>query len=133
MSKYGKAVAAIVAALLTALYVALGGDGRIDQEEWVQVAIAVASAVGVWLIPIAPQIRWGKTAVAVVLAVLQLLTTVIIGGIRPDEWIILILAGLQAAGVAVAPAVSDNGISSRTAPPPPSKHSGTEGTAPGNW
>lgn len=114
MEKYGKALASLLGAVLVALYAALGGDNHIDPEEWVQIGIAAATAAGVYLVPIAPQYRWGKTAVAVVLAVLQALATTVLGGLDSGEWIVLVLAGLTAAGVAVAPAVSDNGIGSKT-------------------
>ncbi|MCZ7440801.1 hypothetical protein O7598_31095 [Micromonospora sp. WMMC241] len=114
MDRYGKALASLLGAVLVALYAALGGDNHIDSEELVQVGIAAATAAGVYLVPIAPQYRWGKTAVAVVLAVLQALATTVLGGLDSGEWIVLVLAGLTAAGVAVAPAVSDNGIGSKT-------------------
>ncbi|TBL44229.1 hypothetical protein EYA84_01955 [Verrucosispora sp. SN26_14.1] len=114
MEKYGKALAAVLGAVLVALYAALGGDNHIGSTEIVQVGIAAATAIGVYLVPLAPQYRWGKTAVAVILAVLQALATSVLGGLDAGEWIVLVLAGLTAAGVAVAPAVSDNGIGSRT-------------------
>lgn len=121
MQKYGKAFASVVFFVLTAAYTMLSGDQHIDPEEWVAVAIAAASAVGVYLVPLAPQYRWGKTAVAVVLAALQVAATVILGGIDSNEWLLIVLAVGQALGVAAAPAVSDNGVSSKagvTAPDP---------------
>ncbi|MFE7868856.1 hypothetical protein ACFUYE_00690 [Micromonospora humida] len=114
MEKYGKALASLLGAILVALYAALGGDGHIDAEEIVQVGIAAVMAIGVYLVPLAPQYRWGKTAVAVLLAVLQALTTSVLGGLDAGEWIVLVLAGLTAAGVAVAPARSANGVSSKS-------------------
>lgn len=115
MQQYGKAIVAIVTAALTAAYAALSGDQRIDAEEWVQIGIAAATAVGVYLVPLAPQYRWGKTAVAVILGVLQALATVVLGGLDTSEWIVLALAAATALGVVAAPAVSGNGIASRTA------------------
>ena len=111
-SKYGKPLAAVVFAALTVAYAALS-DHRIAPDEGVQIAIAVATAVGVYLVPLVPQYRWAKTAVGVVLAVLSVATTLIVGGIDSSDWIALALAGLTAVGVAVTPAVSDNGISSK--------------------
>ncbi|WDZ87175.1 hypothetical protein [Micromonospora cathayae] len=113
MEKYGKAIAAVVGAILVASYAALGGDNHIDAEETVQIAIAAATAIGVYLVPLAPQYRWAKTAIAVVLAVLQALTTTVLGGLDAGEWIVLVLAALTAAGVTFAPAVSGNGIASK--------------------
>lgn len=110
--KYGKAIAAVIAAALTVAYGALSGDERIDQSEWIQIAIAVTTAIGVYVVPLAPGYRWGKTAVAVVLSVLQVLATVILGGLDPHEWVALALAALTVVGVGAAPAVSSNGITS---------------------
>ncbi len=52
--------------------------------------------------------RWTKTAVAVVLAILQALATVLLGGLETNDWITLVIAGLGAAGVLAAPATSVN-------------------------
>jgi peptidoglycan/LPS O-acetylase OafA/YrhL len=112
--KYGKALAAVAGAALVVMYGALNGDRHIDPDEGVQIAIAAATAVGVYLVPLAPEYTWAKTAVAVVLGVLQVLTTVILGGLDPNEWIALVLAALTAAGVSFAPAVSDNGVTSKS-------------------
>ncbi|MEO3745021.1 hypothetical protein [Plantactinospora sp. B5E13] len=112
--KYGKALAAIAGAALTVAYGALSGDQRIEADEAVQIAIAAATAIGVYLVPLTPQYRWAKTAVAVVLSVLQVLATVILGGLDSNEWIALLLAALTVAGVGAAPAVSSNGVSNQT-------------------
>lgn len=113
LQKYGKAIAAVIFAVLTAAQVYLGGDNHIDPEEWVQLGIAAASAIGVYLIPLAPQYAWAKTAVAVLLAVLQTLATVVLSGLDSNEILVLVLAGLTALGVGVSPARSNNGVSSR--------------------
>lgn len=115
--KYGKALVAVAGAALTVAYGALSGDQRIASDEAVQIAIAAATAIGVYLVPLTPQYRWAKTAVAVVLSVLQVLATVIIGGLEPHEWIALVLAALTVLGVGAAPAISNNGTSN-SAPAP---------------
>ncbi|MGI5211871.1 hypothetical protein [Plantactinospora sp. CA-290183] len=114
--KYGKALVAVAGAALTVAYGALSGDQQIDPDEWLQIAIATATAVGVYLVPLTPQYRWAKTAVAVVLSVLQVLATVILGGLDSNEWIALVLAALTVLGVGAAPATSSNGTSSQAAP-----------------
>jgi len=106
MQTYGKAIAAIITAAIVAAYQALGGDSRLDAQEWVQVAIAFTTAVGVWLVPLAPQAKWSKSAVAAVLAALQVLVTVILGGIEPDEVLLILITVAGALGVYVAPATS---------------------------
>ena len=104
--RYGKALAATVGAALTVAYGALSGDQHIDPDEAVQIAIAAATAVGVYLVPLAPQYRWAKTGVAVVLSVLQVLVTVILGGLDAGEWMALAIAAATVLGVGVTPAVS---------------------------
>lgn len=114
IKKYGKSLAAAAGAVLTVAYGALSGDQRIEADEAVQIAIAAATAVGVYLVPLVPHYRWAKTGVAVVLAVLQVLVTAILGGLDPGEWIALAIAAATVLGVGVAPAVSGNGISSKS-------------------
>jgi len=111
--KYGKPLASVFFAALVAAYAYLSGDNHIDATEWVAVVIAFTNAVGVYLVPLAPQYRWGKTAVGVLLAVLQVLATLILGGLDSNEWILLLLTAGQALGVIASPAVSDNGIGSK--------------------
>jgi hypothetical protein len=110
---YGKAITATVAAALMVAYGAFSGDQHVDPDEWIQIGIALVTAAGVYLIPLAPRYTWTKTAVAALLAVLQALTTVIIGGVDPGEWMALALAAATVLGVSVTPAVSDNGVGSR--------------------
>lgn len=53
---YAKAVVAALLAGLTALYAALSGpNGELTDAEWVSVAIAVVTAIAVYLVPNAPQ------------------------------------------------------------------------------
>lgn len=106
VSKYGKAIVAIVVAALVAISQALGGDQHVEPGEWVAIAIAVATAVGVWLVPLAPQAKYGKTAVAVVLAALQVLTTSLLDGFGSDDILLVLLTVGGAIGVYIAPAVS---------------------------
>ncbi|MFI6162228.1 hypothetical protein ACIA59_20080 [Micromonospora haikouensis] len=102
---YGKAVVALAIALLTALAAALT-DGHVTAPEGVQIAIAVTTAGGVWLVPIVPQYPWTKTGIAMLLAVLNLAVTLISDGITLAEAVNLALAGLGILGIAAAPARS---------------------------
>lgn len=113
VTTYGKALASTFFAGLIVVYAKASGDNHIDPTEWVAVAIAVTGAAGTYLVPLAPDLRWGKTAVSTLLAVLQVLATLILGGLDSNEWILLLLTAGQALGVMAAPAVSDNGISSK--------------------
>lgn len=101
---YGKALAYVAATVLTALAAALSGG--ITAAEGVQIAIAGTGAVLVWLVPLHPSWPWAKTAIGVVLAVLNALATVVLGGVDGSEIIGLALTALTALGVTVAPAAS---------------------------
>jgi hypothetical protein len=111
--RYGKALVAVLGTALTIAYGALSGDQHIDAEEMVQIAIATATAIGVYLVPLTSGQRWAKTGVAAGLSLLQVLATVIMDGLDPSEWVLLALAALTVVGVGAAPAVSDNGVRNR--------------------
>jgi len=106
MRVYGKAIVAVLVAAVVVAYQALSGDNHIDPEEWVSIAIAGATAVGVYLIPLAPQAKWAKSALAAVLAILQVLTTTILGGIGTDEILLMLITSAGAVGIYAAPAIS---------------------------
>lgn len=107
---YGKALAAVAVAGLTVLASALT-DGRVDAGEGIQIAIAVATAASVWLVPTLPTYPGTKTGIAVILAGLNAATAAIDGGISTAEWVNLALAGLGVILVGAAPArsVGDGG------------------------
>ena len=105
LRKYGKAIAALAVAGLTGVASALT-DNAFTAPEGVQVAIAVTTAAGVWLVPTLPQHPGIKTALAALLAVLNLAVTFIDGGITGAEGVNLGLAALGVLGVGVAPARS---------------------------
>jgi hypothetical protein len=107
MQKYGKAVVAVLVAGVVYAYQALSGDNHISAQEWVSVAIAAVTALGVWVVPLAPAATWAKTAVAVVLAVLQVLTTAILGGLGTDEILLMLITAAGAMGIWIAPAKTE--------------------------
>jgi hypothetical protein len=100
---YGKSIAAVVFALIFAIQSAIF-DGHVSTVEGVQIVIAVATAAGVYLVPLHPAWLWSKTAVGVLLAVLNVAVTLIMAGWRAADWTDLILAALTAVGVAATPA-----------------------------
>ncbi len=102
LRKYGKAIAALAVAGLTGVASALT-DNAFTAPEGVQVAIAVATAAGVWLVPTLPQHPGTKTALAALLAVLNLAVTLITDGLTGAEIVNLALAALGVLGVGVAP------------------------------
>jgi len=106
MREYGKAITAVLVAAVVVAYQALSGDNHIDPEEWVSIAIAAVTAIGVYVTPLAPHAKWSKSAVAAVLAVLQVLTTAILGGLGTDEILLMLITAAGALGIWAAPAVS---------------------------
>lgn len=99
MGVYAKAVLAILAAGLSAAVVALTGDNTFSPAEYINIAIAVVGAVGIFYVPNAPNAPVAKSVVAVLMAILTLASTLIVGGIDLSEWFQLAIAGLAAGGV----------------------------------
>lgn len=79
--------------------------------EWVQIAIAGTFAIGVHMVPLAEGHPGVKTGVAVLLAALQVLVTVIAGGLSGNDVLMIVFAVAGVLGVGIAPATSDNGLS----------------------
>ncbi len=115
INKYGKALAAALLALLTAAHTYLA-DEIVTEQEWVQIAIAGFTALSVWLVPALDYPRM-KTVIAVVLASLNVLATVIIDGIDQGDLVQVVMAGLTVLAVGAAPAHSD--VVPGNDPPPP--------------
>lgn len=93
-------------------------DNTVSTEEWIQVTIAGATALGVWAAANVPTFTWAKTFVAVVLAVLNLLVAYITDGISTAEWLNLAVAALTAAGVYALPNKAPAGVQVRSGPTP---------------
>lgn len=103
MSKYLKAVMAVVATVLVALVAALTGDNTISSTEWVNVAILAVGACGVFAAPNVPGARYTKFILAALSAGLTVLVSAIVGGISPVELIQIVVAALGAVGVYAVP------------------------------
>jgi hypothetical protein len=103
-----KAIVALLVAALTAVASAVT-DGRFSTVEKVQVAIAVATALAVYLAGHLPTgLTWPKTAIAAAMAALNLAVTYLAdnGHIAGSQWINLLLAALAVVAVAVTPATA---------------------------
>lgn len=109
METYGKVAAAIVFAGLTAAYQLASAGTAFGAAEVVQVAIAVVTAAGVWLVPVTTEAPWVKSVLAALLAALQILVTAVVGGVDGVEWLQIALAVGTALGVYVMPAESATG------------------------
>lgn len=103
-ARYGKAIVAVVIAVLMVASSAVT-DGRITHVEEVQIAIAGVAAIQVWMVPNLPDWPGVKTGTAVVLAALSAAVPLLSAGPwSAADTINLVLAGLGAIGVTVAPA-----------------------------
>lgn len=111
MFTHGKSIIAFLYAVAVAALPQLTGDRHVDPAEGVAIAIAIATAAATWLVPLAPSAPWVKTAVAALLAALQVTATVILDGALDSNDLLLIAAtALGALGIAVAPAASKTGV-----------------------
>lgn len=109
MSTHGKSIVAFLYAVAVAALPQLTGDRNVDAAELVAIAIAITAAVATYLVPLAPSMPGIKTAVAAVLAGLQVAATLILDGTLATDDVLLIAATvLGALGIAVAPAESRN-------------------------
>ena len=109
LQQYGKSIVAFVYAVAVVAVPLASGDHHIDPSEGVAVAIAVCTAALTYLVPLVPGARWTKTAIGAVLAGLQVATTVIVGGVDANDWLLIAFAVASFLGIAVAPATSSVG------------------------
>ena len=103
---YGKSIVAFLYAVAVIAVPFFSGDNRVDPSEGVAICIAVCTAALTYLVPLVPSATWTKTAIGAVLAGLQVLTTVIVGGVDANDIMLIVLAIMSFLGIAVAPAVS---------------------------
>lgn len=102
---YGKALAAVILAAVTAVQAVLS-DGRVTPVEWVQIAIAVVTALLVYVVPVVPAWPHAKSVIGAVLAGLNVLVTVMVGGWNSGSATEAVLAVATAVFVRYAPAQS---------------------------
>lgn len=106
MSPIAKFLTAILGAALVVLTSALT-DGHVSTVEAVQIAVAVTAAGGVWIAANVPGMPAAKTAIAALLAALDLVATYLVnpgGGLNSitgSQWANVGLAVLTALGVYV--------------------------------
>jgi hypothetical protein len=120
VGKYGKAVAAALLAVATAFHTMLS-DNVVTQQEGVQIAIAAVTALSVWLVPMLTY-PWMKTAIAAVLAGLNVLVTAIVGGIGTGDLVQVSMSVFTVLVVGAAPAHSDRPAPAGPAGPSVERH-----------
>lgn len=107
VSSYSKSILAVVAAGIAVLIPAIG-DNHVDATEFVNVAIAIVTAVGVYFAPNGNGNPVLKTLVAFVGAALAALVN-ILGGtlgwaeVSLADWLTVLLSALAAVGVYIVP------------------------------
>lgn len=106
MKTYGKSILAFVGGVVLVVIPFVSGDKHVDPSEGVAIAIGAVQLAGVWLVPLAPQAKWSKTAVSFLMTMLQVLGVVILGGVDTNDVGILVTAVLTFFGVAAAGAIS---------------------------
>lgn len=106
---YSKSLVTIVAAGVGILAAAMS-DGAVSATEYVNIALAIVTAIGVYLIPNLPAgpAKVGKTLVALAGASLGALVVILAGTlgfaeVDASSWLGVILAGLTAVGVYIIP------------------------------
>lgn len=104
MNHYLKFIAQIVATVLAAAYPMIV-DGNFSTEEQINCVILFLGAISVLGAGNLPEGVWKYTKfyVSIATAMVVALASMITGGLNGAEWVQIILAGLGAAGVVVAP------------------------------
>jgi hypothetical protein len=96
---YAKSMVAVVATIASAIVAGLTGDSVISDVEWINVAIAGATALAVFTAPNTEFARITKFSLAFIMAALTLAVNLIVDGLTVSEWLQLLVAGLGAVGV----------------------------------
>lgn len=108
---YSKAIAAVVATVLSAVVAALFGDEFVSSVEWVNIAIAGVGAAAVFAAPNVPGAAYTKAIIAVLTAVLTLLASLLlVGPLGVSEWLQLGVVALGALGVYAVPNRGDRSL-----------------------
>lgn len=105
MSSVAKFIVGLIGAALLWVATYLAAGGHMTVVSWIQLAIQVVAAVGVYVAANLPQYPYAKTIIAAVLAVLQLTVTLLLRDghlTQPDIWA-LVIALLTTLGVYAFP------------------------------
>lgn len=103
-NKYGKALVAVLAAVLAVVASVTSGDGHVSDEEKMQIAIALVTAISVYLVPAVPEWPWMKTAIAAVLAGLVAASSLFVDGWSVNDTTNVLIAVIGVILVEISPA-----------------------------
>lgn len=93
----------VLMTVLTGIQAATSDGSITDGQEVIQITIGVVTTFSVWAAANLPGATWIKTAVAAVLAALNVLVTAILGGVHTGEIVNMVIAVLVALGIAAVP------------------------------
>jgi hypothetical protein len=85
--QYAKSLVAVLATIASALVAALTGDQYVSPVEWINVAIAAATALSVFTAPNVPFANATKAALATITAMLTLAVNLVADGETLSEWL----------------------------------------------
>lgn len=105
-AKYGKLYAQLLATLVVVgivVYRQVAADG-VTPSEWIMVLVNVFGAFTIWGAANISGFAKAKTLMGAIALILNLLVTLVTGGINGDEALLLVVQFLGALGVAGAPA-----------------------------
>jgi uncharacterized membrane protein len=105
----------LIMAVLTTIQ-QVNADDHITASEWVMVGVQAVMALNVYLTANLPQYEKMKTYVAAIITGLQLLVTLIDGGLTTNEIINLVITVIAALGVAFTPQPITTVINGTTVP-----------------
>jgi uncharacterized membrane protein YccC len=111
--RYGKPVLSFLIAVGYLAYQKFTGDGRIDGIELALIITAFGNAAITYIVPLVPEYKWAKTGGSAIVSLGLGLSAVALSGYTNDELVTVGLSVLQFLGVAIAPAVSDNGVAAK--------------------
>lgn len=112
--RHGKAIVSFLFAVGITAWQQFTGDHNIDPKEATVIGLAFGNALMVYVVPLVPEYPWVKSAAGAIIAVATAGSALALGGFSYDEIGILVLTALQALGIKIAPAESDNGVDAPT-------------------
>lgn len=106
--KYGKVLGSAAFAVYATVVPLWSGDHHIDPSEGIIIALAVANAITVYVVPVTKSFGGLKTVVNAISAGLVVAQTQIAGGLDGNDWYLIIGAVVSVFGVLALPAYSPN-------------------------
>lgn len=104
--QYGKSIIAFLFVIWSVVAPLWFGDRHIDSDEVVVIGLAVLNNALVYIVPLTPRFKGVKTVVNALIMAFTAASPLLYDGLQPNDWTIIIGAGLAIFGVTIAPAAS---------------------------